>query len=88
MRTDLEARTAKTHTKIKATTTDQARIEGAKINARWHREFMAHDPRTDLARIHVQVLAVTGGKDLQVPASDPRDHRRARPRPGRGPRAA
>ena len=70
MRTDLEARTAKTHTKIRATTTDEARIEGAKINARWHREFMAHDPRTDLALIHVPVLAVTGGKDLQVPASD------------------
>ncbi|NPC44378.1 alpha/beta fold hydrolase [Nocardioides sp. zg-1230] len=70
LRTDLEARTAKTHTKIKETTTDAARIEGAKINARWHREFMAHDPRTDLTRITVPVLAVTGGKDLQVPAAD------------------
>jgi hypothetical protein len=70
LRTDLEARTAKTHAKIKATTTDEARIEGAKINARWHREFMAHDPRTDLARIRVPVLAVTGGKDLQVPPKD------------------
>jgi uncharacterized protein len=70
MRTDLEARTAKTHVKIKATTTDEARIEGAKVNARWHREFMAHDPRTDLARITVPTLAVTGGKDLQVPPSD------------------
>ncbi|HYO39080.1 MAG TPA: alpha/beta fold hydrolase [Nocardioidaceae bacterium] len=70
LRTDLQARTAKTHDKIKATTTDEARIEGVKVNARWHREFMAHDPRTDLARIAVPVLAVTGGKDLQVPAAD------------------
>jgi hypothetical protein len=31
---------------------------------------MAHDPRTDLARIRVPVLAVTGGKDLQVPPKD------------------
>jgi pimeloyl-ACP methyl ester carboxylesterase len=70
LRTDLEARTVKTHAKIKATTTDEARIEGVKVNARWYREFMAHDPRTDLARIGVPVLAVTGGKDLQVPAAE------------------
>ena len=70
LRTDLEARTDKTHAKIKATTTDEARIEGAKVNARWHREFLAHDPRTDLTRMGVPVLAVTGGKDLQVPAAD------------------
>jgi alpha-beta hydrolase superfamily lysophospholipase len=72
LRTDLAARTAKTHAKIKATTTDEARIEGATVNARWYREFLAHDPRTDLARIGVPVLAVTGGKDLQVPAADSR----------------
>ncbi len=70
LRTDLETRTSKTHAKIKATTTDEARIEGAKINARWHREFMAHDPRTDLAQVHVPVFAVTGSKDLQVPPAD------------------
>jgi alpha-beta hydrolase superfamily lysophospholipase len=70
MRTDLEQRTARTHVKIRATTTDEARIEGARVNARWHREFMAHDPRTDLSRIGVPVLAITGEKDLQVPAAD------------------
>jgi pimeloyl-ACP methyl ester carboxylesterase len=31
---------------------------------------MAHDPRTDLARVTVPTLAITGGKDLQVPAAD------------------
>jgi hypothetical protein len=70
LRTDLESRTARTHEKLRATTTDEARIEGARINARWHREFMAHDPRADLARIRVPVLAVTGAKDLQVPPAD------------------
>jgi len=31
---------------------------------------MAHDPRTDLARITVPVLAVTGSKNLQVNPAD------------------
>ncbi len=43
---------------------------GARLNARWHREFLAHDPRRDLARLTVPVLAMTGEKDLQVPADD------------------
>lgn len=70
LRTDLEARTAKTRAKLKATITDEAWVGGARLNARWFREFMAHDPRNDLARIHVPVLAATGGKDLQVPPAD------------------
>ena len=70
MRTDLEKRVAKNHQTIRATTTDVARVDGARLNARWHREFMAYDPRVDLARIHVPVLAVTGTKDLQTPVGD------------------
>ena len=70
LRTDLEAKVAANHVRIKATTTDVARIGGARINARWSREFMAHDPREDLARITVPVLAVTGAKDLQVRPED------------------
>lgn len=54
----------------RATTTDVARIDGARLNARWTREFLAYDRRTDLARITVPVLAVTGGKDLRVDAAD------------------
>jgi len=42
----------------------------ARVNARWTREFMAHDPRADLARITVPVLALTGEKDLQVDPAD------------------
>ncbi|MGY2001617.1 alpha/beta hydrolase family protein [Blastococcus sp. SYSU DS1024] len=70
LRTDLEAKVAANHARIKATTTDVARIGGARVNARWTREFLAHDPRDDLARITVPVLAVTGAKDLQVRPED------------------
>jgi uncharacterized protein len=70
LRTDLEAKVAANHAKILATTTDVARIGGIRTNARWHREFLRHDPRADLARLTVPVLAVTGDKDLQVPPED------------------
>jgi fermentation-respiration switch protein FrsA (DUF1100 family) len=70
LRVDLEKKVAANHAKVKATTTDVARLGGAKVNARWHREFLAHDPRADLARIAVPVLAITGEKDLQVPVAD------------------
>ncbi len=66
LRVDLEKKVAANHERIRATTADVARIGGARINARWHREFLAHDPREDLRRLTVPVLALTGGKDLQV----------------------
>jgi pimeloyl-ACP methyl ester carboxylesterase len=69
-RVDLEKKVAANHARIRATTTDVARIGGARINARWTREFMAHDPRADLRRIAVPVLALTGDKDLQVDPAD------------------
>lgn len=69
-RTDLEKKVAKNHQRIKSSAGDVERIGLQKVNARWMREFMAHDPRDDLARITVPVLAVTGAKDLQV---SPRD---------------
>ncbi|WP_199422902.1 alpha/beta hydrolase family protein [Actinotalea solisilvae] len=70
LRIDLEKKTEQNRARINATTTDVARIGGQRVNARWHREFMAYDPRTDLARVAVPVLAVTGSKDLQVKPSD------------------
>jgi uncharacterized protein len=69
-RTDLEAKAEANRRTIAATTTDVARVGGAKINARWFREFMAHDPREDLRRISVPVLAITGAKDLQSRPDD------------------
>jgi pimeloyl-ACP methyl ester carboxylesterase len=69
-RTDLEKRVTANHARLKATTTDVARIGGARLNARWFREFMAHDPRDDLRRITAPVLALTGAKDLQVDPAD------------------
>ena len=70
LRTDLEAKVAANHARVRATTTDVARIGGVKLNARWTREFLAHDPRADLARVTVPVLALTGVKDLQVDVAD------------------
>ena len=69
-RTDLEAKVAANHQRIAATTTDVARVGGVRLNARWTREFLTHDPRTDLARVRVPVLALTGDKDLQVDPAD------------------
>ncbi len=55
---------------IKATTGDTARIQLVKINAKWLREFMAHDPAPSLSSIQIPVLALTGSKDIQVNPED------------------
>ncbi|WP_182875112.1 alpha/beta hydrolase family protein [Microbispora sp. H10670] len=69
-RTDLVTKVLKNHERIRRTTTDVARIGGVRINARWTREFLDHDPAVDLSGIHAPVLAVTGEKDLQVDPAD------------------
>ena len=55
---------------IRATSTDVARIQGRRINARWTRELLDFDPRTSLSALRMPVLAVTGTKDLQVDPAD------------------
>ncbi|GGN31708.1 fermentation-respiration switch protein FrsA (DUF1100 family) [Actinoplanes campanulatus] len=70
LRTDLVRQVSRNHDKIRATTTDVARIGGVKVNAKWTREFLGYDPRDDLARLTMPVLAITGGKDLQVDPAD------------------
>ncbi|RFS45644.1 alpha/beta fold hydrolase [Micromonospora craniellae] len=55
--------------RIATSTADALRLGPARINARWYREFMAQDPRTELPRVRVPVLAITGEKDLQVDAA-------------------
>ncbi len=70
LRTDLAAQSEKNRQRILATTGDVARIGGARINARWHREFMAYDPSVDLAASAAPVLAIGGAFDLQSPPED------------------
>ncbi len=52
---------------------EDERLRGARINARWWREFIEHDPAPILARVAVPVLALTGGMDFQVPPEDVAD---------------
>ncbi len=70
LRVDLVAKVSRNHDKVRATTTDVARIGGPTVNARWFREYLDHDPRADLSRLDLPVLAVTGSKDLQVDPAD------------------
>lgn len=56
--------------RIKVTTTDVARVAGVRVNARWFREILEHDPRRHLRAIRVPVLAITGDKDVQVDPGD------------------
>nr|WP_231929869.1 alpha/beta hydrolase [Micromonospora inositola] len=69
-RTDLVTKVTRNHEKILAASGDVAWIGGQRLNARWMREFLTYDPRPDLARIRVPILAVTGAKDLQTDPAD------------------
>ena len=70
LRTDVRRQQRKALDRIMATDADVARIQGAKINARWMREFIDYDPLPALRSIGVPTLAMTGSKDVQV---DPHD---------------
>ncbi|WAB83576.1 alpha/beta fold hydrolase [Microcella daejeonensis] len=70
LRTDLERQTEKNRQRLLRTTGDVERVGGARVNARWFREFMAYDPRADLDAASVPLLAVTGSLDLQSPPED------------------
>ncbi|MFT6289567.1 MAG: pimeloyl-ACP methyl ester carboxylesterase [Ilumatobacter sp.] len=70
LRKDVASMQAKRLSQIKATTGDTTRIQLAKLNAKWFREFLAHDPSPSLEAIRVPVLAVTGSNDLQVDSDD------------------
>ncbi len=70
MRTDFETQTEKNRQRLLATTRDVERIGGAKVNARWFREFMAYDPLDDLTRSTQPVLAIAAEFDLQAPPDD------------------
>lgn len=70
LRTDVARQQRKALERIKSTEGDVARVQGAKINARWMREFIAFDPVPGLSRIALPVLAITGSKDVQVDPDD------------------
>ena len=70
LRQDVARSQRKRLAQIKATTGDTTRVQLVKINAKWLREFMAHDPAPSLESIDVPVLALTGSKDIQVNPAD------------------
>ncbi|MFG1610569.1 alpha/beta hydrolase [Actinoplanes sp. NPDC049265] len=56
--------------RVATSTADVVRVGPSRLNARWFREQLAHDPRADLAAIRVPLLAITGDSDLQVDPGD------------------
>ncbi len=56
--------------RLRESTSDVIRVNWSRSPARWVREFMAYEPAPDLAAIRCPVLAITGGKDVQVDAAD------------------
>ncbi|WP_353827669.1 alpha/beta hydrolase [Agromyces sp. SYSU T0242] len=69
-RIDLLAQQRRTLERLRSSTADVIRIQGRRINAKWHRELLESDPPRDLALVAAPVLAITGGKDLQVDPDD------------------
>lgn len=51
-------------------TGDAAAAQVAMVLSPWFRFFLVHDPRPELARLQVPVLALWGERDLQVPAEE------------------
>jgi pimeloyl-ACP methyl ester carboxylesterase len=56
--------------KIRASSADVIRIRASRLNARWYREYLDHDPTAVLSEITVPILALTGGHDVQAPPHD------------------
>ena len=68
--TSIEKQQAKALRKLKATSTDVARIQGQRINAKWMREFVVYDPDPVIRSTTSPLLAITGSKDVQVNPGD------------------
>jgi len=56
--------------RVAASTSDVLRVGPSRLNARWLREQLDHDPRADLAAVRIPLLAITGDSDLQVDPAD------------------
>jgi pimeloyl-ACP methyl ester carboxylesterase len=68
--TDVLRQQDKSIARLKATTTDVTRMNLAKVNAKWMREFMAYDPLPAMEAASAPLLAITGSKDVQVDPAD------------------
>lgn len=67
----LVRRQARERERIRRSTADRHdRMPRSRLTDRWLREYLAHDPGPGLAAIDRPVLAVTGGKDVQVDPAD------------------
>lgn len=56
--------------KIKESDQPVIRVKGVRINAKWMRETLDYDVCKHLRKVTCPVLAVSGGKDVQVPPED------------------
>jgi pimeloyl-ACP methyl ester carboxylesterase len=70
LRTDLAKQQGKSMEKLHASDQDVLRMQGRRMNARWMREFLQFDPLPFLEQLDMPVLAISGGKDLQVNPAD------------------
>jgi len=70
LRKDVLTMQDKRLTQLKESQNDVERIQLVRINAKWFREFLAHDPSRALQRSRVPILAITGAKDVQVDPAD------------------
>ena len=71
LRIDVNKQQRRLFAKLRQTTRPVLRVQLVnKLNARWFREFLAHDPEPDLRALAVPTLALTGAADLQTPPDD------------------
>ena len=69
-RIDVSKQQTKQLDKLTASTDDVMKIQFQKVNAKWFREFLAHDPADTLRGLETPVLAITGDHDIQVDPGD------------------
>ena len=70
LRKDVATMQDKRLAQLKGSSGDVVRIQLAKVNAKWFREFLAYDPTDALQRVQTPILAITGAKDIQVDPGD------------------
>jgi alpha-beta hydrolase superfamily lysophospholipase len=72
MRTELAAYAAELPEPARAPVTAQIEQQVRQMNSPWMRSMLAYDPLPALRHLALPVLAVFGGRDLQVPAAQSR----------------